>query len=147
MIPKKKPTENQEQFAKRDFTLTGAQQHGLTKATKQFPMSVCLSMTLGIPGHPWAFGGCEGKASEKQRAIRETRLRPHWCSAARLDEGHQAIPSVCADQNGGSPIALVPKGRTVVAKFSKRRAALSEAALSENTVKMQEALNIIPSAT
>ena len=46
---KKKLAENQEQVAKRDFTLTGAQQYGLAKATKQFQMSVCLPMSVHVP--------------------------------------------------------------------------------------------------
>ena len=53
---------------------------------------------MGILGHPWAtlglLGDVKKRTSEKPRAIRETRLHPHLCSAARLDEGHQAIPNV-----------------------------------------------------
>ena len=55
-------------------------------------------MTLGDYGHPWAslglLGDVKKQTSERQIANRETRLRPHLCSAARLDEGPQSIPSV-----------------------------------------------------
>ena len=55
-------------------------------------------MTLGHYGHPWTslglLGDVKKQTSEKPRAIRETRLHRHLCSAARLDEGRQAIPNV-----------------------------------------------------
>ena len=47
-----------------------------------------------FPGRRSAPRRCEEKTHEEPRAAFQTRLHPYWCSAARLDEGHQAIPDV-----------------------------------------------------
>ena len=52
------------------------------------------NVRIAVPGRRSAPRRCEEKTREEPRTAIQTRLHPYWCSAARLDEGHQAIPDV-----------------------------------------------------
>ena len=91
---RKRLANNPEQHSERDFTITGAQQHDLTRVTKAGLMPQGRSARFAFPDRRSAPKRCEEKTREEPRAAFQTRLQPYWCSAARLDEGHQAIPDV-----------------------------------------------------